>query len=642
MSPAEASQALALRPEAAKKPSVREELEEATRVGRRLALAFAGGGLVLAGFVTRTAGIYSPAVADASAALGALLLAAPIVRRAAKNVVLGNLDLDELIALAIVAAVAFEDYVTAGGVAFFATLGELVERRTALGARAAIESLVRLTPQVARRIASDGSESEVDAASLRPGDVVRVRPGDNVPADGLVRAGRSALDEKSITGESQPAEKGPQDQVFAGTTNLTGSLDLVVSRAGEDTTLGRVKELILAAERARPPVARLIDRTVASYLPFVLMLGALILFFTREPARFVAALVVACPTALVLATPTAMVAALSCAARLGILVKDARDLEVAGKLTQVIFDKTGTLTTGMLSATTLAPLEGQDPAQALLLAASVAQRSNHPASRAVVAIAREAELSLLDPDSFEEVPGKGVVGAVSGRSVVLGRASLLKERGVEPLPERAEDEGLSQLHLAIDGTGVATIGLEDRARGEAKAAVLDLRSLGVRRIVMLTGDRWAVARRVARDLGCDEVAAECLPARKLELVETARRSGEKVAVVGDGVNDAPALAAGDLGIAMGAAGSDVAIGSARVALLNDDLTRLPFLIRLSRSTRAVIAQNLVAGVLLIASGLALSGAGRLSPVAAIVLHNLGSLFVVFNSARLVRAGEEWA
>ena len=424
--------------------------------------------------------------------------------------------------------------------------------------------------------------------------------------------------------------------------NITGSLDFAVTRAGEDTTLGRVKDLILAAESARPAAARLIDRAVASYLPFVLMLAAIILFFTRDPTRFVAALVVACPTALVLATPSAMVAALSCAARLGILVKDARDLELAGKLTQVVFDKTGTLTTGQLAATSLTPLEGQDPTEVLQLAAAVARKSNHPASRAVVAIAREAELTLAEPDDFEEVAGKGVVGRVGSRAVVLGRASLLRDRGIEPLPEHELDAGLSLLHLAIDGRAVATIGLEDRARPEAKAAVGDLRALGVRRIVMLTGDRWAVARKVARDLGCDDVAAECLPAQKLELVEAARRGGERVAVVGDGVNDAPALAAGDLGIAMGAAGSDVAIGSARIALLNDDLTRLPFLIRLSRRTRAVIAQNLAAGVLLIGSGLVLSGLGKLSPVAAIVLHNLGSLFVVFNSARLVRAGEELA
>ena len=257
---------IAAAPDERPKAPLAAESDDARRVGLRLALAFAGGSLVLSCVVARGDGVYGPAVADASAALGAIVLAAPIVIRAARNVRDGTLDLDELIALAIIAAFAFEDYVTAGAVAFFATLGELVERRTALGARAAIESLVRLTPTRANVVSPDGTESEVEATRLRPGDIVRVRPGDYVPADGTIRAGRSTLDEKSITGESQPVDKGPQDAVFAGTTNVTGSLDLVVSRAGEDTTLGRVKELILAAERARPPVARL-DRPHGRELP---------------------------------------------------------------------------------------------------------------------------------------------------------------------------------------------------------------------------------------------------------------------------------------------------------------------------------------------------------------------------------------
>src|SRR5579883_841141 len=461
----------------ADKAKVAVDTDDATRVARRLGLAFFGGALVLVGVASRSAGIYVPAVADGAAAIGALALAAPIVLRAARNVRDGTLDLDELIALAIIAAFAFEDYVTAGAVAFFATLGELVERRTALGARAAIESLVRLTPTRAKLVRPDGTEVEVEATSLRAGDLVRVRPGDFVPADGTIRSGRSTLDEKSITGESQPAEKGPEDAVFAGTTNVTGSLDVVVARAGEDTTLGRVKELILAAERARPPVARLIDRTVASYLPFVVMVAALVLFFTREPSRFVAVLVVACPTALVLATPTAMVAALSCAARLGILIKDARDLEVAGKLSQVVFDKTGTLTTGQLGVSRLVPVAGEDAGTVLLLAASVARRSNHPASRAVVAVAREAELPLGDAESFEEVSGKGVSGVVQGKRVLLGRATLLQENGVALAAIPPELEGLSVLHFAVEGREVACFGLEDRTRHDAKAAVADLKSL---------------------------------------------------------------------------------------------------------------------------------------------------------------------
>ncbi len=628
---------------------------------RRLVVTFLGGALVLDGVLARTFALHDPAVADALAALGALVLALPLVARSARNLVRRRLELDELIALGVVSALAFESYVVAGTVAFFALLGELVERRTALGARVAIESLVRLTPTVARRVTEDGAggarEEEVEASALAPGDLVRVRPGDNVPADGTVVLGRSTLDEASITGESVPAEKGPGADVFAGTTNLTGALELRVTRAGPETTLGRVKELILRAEATRPRVARVIDRYVAWYLPVVLMLAFVILFFTRDPERFVAALVVACPTALVLATPTAMVAALSCAARLGILVKDARDLEVAGELTAVLFDKTGTLTTGRLAVVALEPAPGADPAAALRLAAAAAARSNHPASRAVVAVAAEARLDPPAPREVEEVPGLGLRAAVGGRRVLLGRRALLTEDGVDA-PEVAEapdagpggpggaaaagDRALSRLYVAVDGAHVATLGLEDAVRPEAAAAVAGLRAEGLGRVSIMTGDRWDVARRVGLELGCDDVAAECLPAQKLALVDAARARGERVAVVGDGVNDAPALATGDLGIAMGAAGSDVAIGSARIALMNNDLRRVPFLVHLSRRTRGVVTANLLVGAGLLASGLALAGAGVVSPLMAILLHNAGSLFVVFNSARLIRLGEELA
>ncbi|MBX3472574.1 MAG: cation-translocating P-type ATPase [Planctomycetes bacterium] len=617
-------------------------------VQRQLVVTLLGGALLLVGFLARALGLYDPAVADLATATGAVVLATPLVVRSARSLLRGKTELDELIALAVVAAIAFESYLVAGLVAFFALLGELVEKRTALGARVAIESLVRMTPTTARRIEGD-DEVTVEATALRPGDRLRVRPGDNVPADGKVLSGRSTLDEASITGESVPAEKGPGADVFAGTLNLTGALEVEVVRAGPETTLGRVKELILAAESSRPPVARLIDRYVAWYLPLVLMLAFIILFFNRDdPTRFIAALVMGCPTALVLATPTAMVAALSCAARLGILVKDARDLEVAGELTAVLFDKTGTLTTGKLAVVALEPAEGRDPGELLALAAAVASRSNHPASRAVVAVAREAELAGRDPEEVEELAGLGLVGRVGGREVVIGRRALLAERGVA-LPEEETTEGaevgaraLTRLFVAVDGALWGVLGLEDQVRGQAREAVGELRRLGVGRVSVMTGDRWEVGRRVGLELGCDDVAAECLPGQKLDLVQAARARGERVAVVGDGVNDAPALAVGDLGVAMGAAGSDVAIGSARVALMNNDLRRIPFLVLLSRRTKGVVAQNLFVGLALLASGLSLAAAGLLSPLAAILLHNLGSLFVVFNSARLIRLGEDLA
>lgn len=317
-------------PAEAAAPEGAEGLERPVLI--RLILTLIGGVLVLNGALAGATGIYASSetgssltalgssgldpVAGLCAMLGALILAAPIVSRAARNLINNKLELDELIALAVVAAIAFQDYLTAGAVAFFALLGELVERRTALGARVAIESLIRLTPSLAKRITAEGGVEEVEATALHAGDRVRVLPGENLPADGTIETGRSTLNEASITGESLPAEKGPGAEVFAGTVNLTGVLEVSVTRAGPQTTLGRVKELILHAERTRPPVARVIDRYVAYYLPVVLLIAFIILFLSEDKVRFVAALVVACPTALVLATPTAMVAALSCAARL--------------------------------------------------------------------------------------------------------------------------------------------------------------------------------------------------------------------------------------------------------------------------------------------------------------------------------------
>ncbi|MFQ6048979.1 MAG: heavy metal translocating P-type ATPase, partial [Phycisphaerae bacterium] len=431
-----------------------------------------------------------------------------------------------------------------------------------------------------------------------------------------------------------------------GTTNLTGSLEVRVTRAGQDTTLGRVQKLILAAEQTKIPLMRLMDQYVRWYTPTVLMLAGIVLFFTHQQhgmQRAIAMLVIACPCALILATPTAVVAALSAAARLGVLIKDVSNLEWARSLTAMIFDKTGTLTTGELSVTQMRPAAGVDGADLLRLAASAEQLSKHPAAKAVVAVARQARLSLVRPEQFEEVSGRGVAARLDGQNVMVGRASWLRQRGVDMSilddPQFREAEGLSMLYITRNGRCVGWIGLEDRTRPEARQAVEELARLGIKRLIMVTGDRWSVARRVAREMGCSEVRAEVLPQDKLDLVDELKRSGHRVAVIGDGVNDAPALAAGDLGIAMGAAGSDVAINSASVALLNNDLSRVPFLIRLSRSTTSIIWQNLLFGLAYIVAGQTLSATGYITPVMAAVLHTVASAIVVFNSARLVRFGE---
>ena len=339
-----------------------------------------------------------------------------------------------------------------------------------------------------------------------------------------------------------------------------------------------------------------------------------------------------------------MVAAISASARLGILIKNVADLENAGKMTAMVFDKTGTVTTGRLYVTKLTPAENVEPAELLAVAASAEQMSKHPAARALQQVAKEANLTLPDTDQFQETPGKGVTALVNAAKVMVGRDTFLKENNIDITnisdPALHEEQGFSTLYVAKDSKCIGWIGLEDKTRPEARQAVKDLLGSGIKRVTMLTGDREEVASRVAAELGCTDFKAHCLPQDKLAIVEQIKNDGHIVAVVGDGINDAPALAAGDLGIAMGAAGSDVAINSASIALMSDDLSRLPFLVHLSRKTTRIINWNLFFGILFIILGVAAAAAAWLPAIYAAILHFAGSLIVVFNSARLVRYGEE--
>jgi Cd2+/Zn2+-exporting ATPase len=616
-----------------------------------LIATFMGGMMVLASFVAiwvfRDGDTVHHSVqfhADLLALIGAIVLGAPLAWHALWHLFKGHMHMDELVTVAIIAAISMGEYREAGVIAFFMLIATLIETRTALGARASIAGLIHLTPTTAHLLDEQGHETEVEAASLRPGQTIRVRPGDNVPADGEIVTGTSAINQANITGESMPVDKAVGDEVFSGTNNLTGAIDVRVTKAGKDTTLGRVQELILNAEATKIPLMRLIDRYAGWYTPTLLMLACIVLFFTREMERSISMLVVACPCALVLATPTAMVAALSAAARVGLLIKNVVNLEFARNLTAIVLDKTGTLTTGQLSVTRMMPAPDVDGVELLQVAATAEQMSKHPVARAVVDVSRKANLSLARPERFEETMGMGVEAGLNGHVYRVGRSAWLRDQGVDMSildnPDYAEAEGISVLYVARDAQCLGWIGMEDRTRNEARDALADLREQGVRQLVMVTGDRWSVARRVAAEMGCTDLQAEVLPAEKLALVDKLKADGHKVAVVGDGVNDAPALAAGDLGIAMGAAGSDVAINSASIALMNNDLSRLPFLLKLSKATTKVIYQNLIFGVLYIVVLLVLAGFGGLPAMLAAFLHTVSSAIVIFNSARLVRFGED--
>lgn len=612
----------------------------------RLFLALLGGILVLNSYIGK---VFFSADIDAfaielSAIVGALILAVPIFRSAIRDVLQGKVYMNELVALALIASIAQGDYRTAGAVAFFMLVTITIEKKTASGAEASIEALIRLTPRKARRLV-DGNEEEVDALELALDDICRVRPGENFPADGVIITGSSSVNQASITGESLPADKTENDEVYAGTTNLTGAVEIKVTRVGSDTTLGKVKELIVSAEQSKLPIMRMIDRYVGYYTPTVLMLAALVWFFTHDLGRVIAVLVMSCPCALVIATPSAVVAAIASAARLGILIKDVAHIELAAKIKAVIFDKTGTLTEGNLEVGRLQQAEGVELAELLLVATSAECHSNHPAAAALRRLAEEADVKWEDPTEYKEVAGKGVEAVFDGSLYRVGRETWLRECGLDTAAlsaklESEENNGMSIVFVSKGEKVLGWIGLRDAVRPVAKDAITRLKNLGISQCCMVTGDNEKVAKLVGGKLGVDDISAGCLPQEKVDYVENLKKDGSLVAVVGDGVNDAPALASGDIGIAMGAVGSDVAVQSATIALMNNDLRRIPFLINLARKTRTLMTANLLIGLGFIVGGQYMSVIGKLTPVWAALLHSIGTLLIIFNSARLVRSGEE--
>ena len=615
----------------------------------RLGAALFGGILVLDSYL---AGLLFSAridqfTMDLFALVGAVILSVPIFWEAGRDLFRGVVGMNELVALALLGAFASgsSNYRTAGAVAFFMLISITIEKRTAIGAEAAIEAVVRMTPRTARRIKADGSEEECDAIQdLNVGDICRVRPGENFPADGKITSGVSTVNQASITGESLPTDKSLGDEVYAGTLNLTGLVEFKVTRKGTDTTLGKVRNLIADAEQSKMPIQRMIDQYIGYYIPVVLMIAGLTWFVTKDMSRVIAVLVMAVPAALVLAHPSAVIAAISAASRLGILIKDVSQIELVAKIKAIIFDKTGTLTEGNLEVARLDPVADGDLAQLVQVAVSVEHHSNHPTAAAIKKLASKVGIDVVVPDKYEEVAGKGVKATVGGKECYVGRFSWLSEVGIdvssmEESRQKTERDGMSIVCVGCDGKALGWIGLQDAVRQVSPEAIKDLHEMGVSRCCMVTGDNQRVADAVAEKIGVTEVYAGCLPEEKAKVVGELKKSGNIVAVVGDGVNDAPALAAGDIGIAMGAFGSDIAVQSASIALMNNDLRRIPFFIGLARQTRMLMNQNLAIGLSFITVGVYFAISGDLGPIGAALIHTVSSLLVIFNSARLVRSGE---
>lgn len=575
-----------------------------------------------------------PAFVSLSAAI---LLGAPLVYNALKDLWLDRMEMNELAALSFIVSMASTQYQVAAWIALFLVGSQLIEYRSQWGARKNLEALFRLAPGKAW-IKRENSFKEINSSALAVGDIVQVRPGDQIPGDGTVMEGFSTVNQAAITGESLPVEKQPGDTVFGGTINQTGVLIIRITVQVQDSTLAKIQALITQAEENRTPVTRLINKYISWYTPIILICAAIVLFFTHDIDRSIAMLIVACPCTIILSTPTALVAALSAAARLGVIIKNLQCLEVANRVDTVIFDKTGTLTTGQLSIMSITLNERVKEDELLALTASLEQYSTHPVAKAVVLEAKKRNITLWDTCDVQEKPGFGIQGKINGNRIAVGRRIWIERLCPECAEQKTDIHGTTRLYVAQDNHLIGIFHLADTIRPDAKPVIQNLRTQSELQVIMLTGDGHIAANQIAEQLSC-HVESEVMPDQKMARVEEARRRGAVVGVVGDGVNDAPALAAGDVSIAMGAAGSDVAIHSAGIILMNNKLDRIPFVLELSRRVVATIRQNLIFSTLFILVLFWLSAGGTISPVLAAILHASSSLFVVFNSARLLRVGE---
>jgi Cu+-exporting ATPase len=546
-----------------------------------------------------------------------------------------------LMTLGIVGALAIGQYAAAAVIVFFMRLADFIEGYTTERSRQAIKELLKLAPETAR-VERDGREFEVPAEQVRPGEVVLIKSGDRIPVDGVVLDGRAAVNQASITGESVPVEKEPGAEVFAATICDRGALRVRVDRVGKDTTFGQILRLVEQAEANKAPVQRFAERFTAYYIPVVLAIALATYVIGGSATAAVATVLVACSCAIAMATPTTVLASVGWAARRGIVVKGGRYLEALAKVDVLVVDKTGTVTLGRPEVTDVLSVGGATEESVLGAAASLERHSEHPLADGIVRAAEKAGLIIESPTRFEVHPGEGVTGELGGEGVMCGNDRLLARRGVEvseAVRQRVAvlaGEGKSVVLVARSGRLAGLVALADTLRPEMAAAVEQIRALGIGRIILLTGDREPAAASVAARLGI-EFEAELLPVEKIRAVERLQREGHVVAMVGDGINDAPALAQADVGIAMGVAGTDAAIEAAHVALMRDDWRMVPEAIALGRRAFRVIAQNLWFTAGYNAVAILLAATGWLPPVGAAAAQSLPDVVVMFNSARLLRS-----
>ena len=612
---------------------------EQRSAARQLTLAMLALGLLALGLVWRWFMPLQVGTSQLLLGFASLLVAVPVMRSAWYSLRYPSLHgiTDQLIALAMLGAWATGDLLTAALLPIIMIFGHVLEERSVIGSQEAIHALGKLTRSQARLFQADGRLLEVDNSTLKTGDQVEVRAGDRVPADGVVLSGQASLDTASITGESVPLEVSVGMPIYGGAINLDGLLRVEVTRTGEESTLGKVIALMQNAERAKPPITRLLERYAGGYMVMVLMIAAVTWFITNDAQAMLAVLVAACPCALVLSAPATAIAGIAVAARHGILIRSSAFLEELADLTSLVVDKTGTLTYGTLRLQAIeTPLTEHQPL--LQLAASLGAASSHPVSRALAGLVSHDQLLTLE--DVRERQGLGVVARTEQGEAALGRPELFDQLTITTTPVPDHDGPIAG--LSLDTQFLGWLLLADSVKPEAQQALRDLRELGLGRQVLLTGDRQSVADHLAQAVGISEVQAQALPEDKLKRVLGEIDSGFRPMVVGDGINDSLALKAGVVGVAMGAGGADIALASSDIVLIGSDLRRLGTCVRLSRECRHTLQVNVVIGLgwtLAIVAAAAFGWLGAAGAMIAALLHNLSTLLVLGNAGRLLRFHE---
>jgi len=602
-------------------------------------LAFLNGLLLLAGFIAFLSGAISISrwLYLASALIGGI----PLFLLAARGLFLRHdITAGVMASVAMIAAILVGEYSAAALVVFMFSVGDWLENLTVARVNHALRDLAKLIPSTVT-VRRGAREEILPIEQVILQDLVLVRSGERIAVDGRITSGSGSVNQAPITGESMPVEKQAGDEVFAGTLNMVGAFEIQVTRLGQNTTLGQIGKMVRDAQAGQAPVQRIANQYARLLVPITFAIAILVYFLTLDILRSITVLVVVCPCALVLATPTAVAAAIGNAARRGLLVKSGAAIEQVGKIDAVAFDKTGTLTEGKPKVIELLSLGELKPKRILTLAAAVERYSEHPIGQAIVRASQKRGMEPLTATDPRILPGYGMTAWIEGLEVILGRRVLLEERGIPWTTDASqkasalEDQGFSVVPMAVDGRLEGLIVLADTLRGGARAVVQELKRLGVAEVVLITGDNAHAASLVADELGISRVFAEVLPQDKLCIVRQLQAEGRKVAFVGDGVNDGPALAAADVGIAMGVTGSDLALETANVGLLDDALERIPGIVRLSRQTLQVIRQNVVFSMSVNVLAVFLGGFGLIGPVAGALVHELSVLPILANAARLI-------